>query len=53
MPCQAALLQIADVTDQKQRLEQYQTLLHRILQSGDLSDAEAFVDHSERPQVIV
>jgi hypothetical protein len=40
---------VALLSDQKQKIEQYRTLLYGILASGSRGECEEFVDHSMLP----
>lgn len=45
----ATLDSVALLSDQKQKIEQYKTLLYGILASGSRGECEDFVDHSMLP----
>ena len=47
----ATLESVALLSDQKQKIEQYRTLLNGILASGSTEECEKFVDHSMLPLV--
>jgi len=45
----ATLESVAQLSDQKQKIEQYRMLLNDILASGSKQECQKFVDHSTAP----
>jgi len=45
----ATLESVAQLSDQKQKIEQYRLLLNNILASGSKQESQKFVDHSTAP----
>ena len=43
----ASLDSIADISDQKQKIEQYKETLRKVISARDVGEANALVDHSK------